>query len=490
MEIGKIISKISPRYKKGNPAIEHKLTFDSASETLEPVYFWILDFMNNSFKKVEKITDNFASSPGSGHFSELRGKATQMQQEAARILGNVNNVLKGTMNIIYDLKEFKIRLSHYETAKSKDPQKAEAGLLALKQIWMDKVDVQRGQGSINALTAGELSFVTLRDAFLSAKSVKAVDGMDLNDRVKRILKPRLQEFFEWKKRSEQELRKRYEIEKRYLKSEVDSLKLYSKWAKPYLRAAEQLSEDEGLQKDAALVTAFNTILLELTLMGTKKFNIQGAVINEDLPEKFLKLEEKKALREYFQVLFVTFTFRGIPQKAGQHYVFGGRADISFKSYCLNHEEIMLLKDKLNESDLEDSLKLVKGVTDDSLAQLSDDIKEFLEEDKEEEKLKNKDDTNPFSALFAFTSEKKPKKSEEDKEKEKLKIIKEKGIKPDNYYEQFLRNYAEADSMDAGFTVYDIFKKSMGMASVRTGGEKGSKESPSTFGKVHLGMGGR
>ncbi len=104
-EIDKIIAKVSSRYrdKKGNPLgspQEHNLVYDSSTEGLEPLYFWILDFMNDNFGgKVEKITDNFSSSPGSGHFSELQGKISQMQQEASRVLGTVNNILKG---VCYD----------------------------------------------------------------------------------------------------------------------------------------------------------------------------------------------------------------------------------------------------------------------------------------------------------------------------------------------------------------------------------------------------
>ena len=76
---------------KPKPSADHQLIYNSTSETLEPVYFWLLDFMNQVFGgNVEKIMDNFASSPGSGHFSELQGKATQMQQEASRVLGTVN----------------------------------------------------------------------------------------------------------------------------------------------------------------------------------------------------------------------------------------------------------------------------------------------------------------------------------------------------------------------------------------------------------------
>ena len=64
---------------------------------------------------------------------------------------------------------------------------------------------------------GQSAFITLIDAFLSVKTVKDVDNLDLNERVKRIVKERLAEFNIWLGESESELRKRYEIEKSYLR---------------------------------------------------------------------------------------------------------------------------------------------------------------------------------------------------------------------------------------------------------------------------------
>ena len=478
-KINEIIAKISPHYAlkkklgKDVPVAVHKLAYDSATDTLEPLYFWILDYMNKSFGKVEKIVDNFASSPGSGHFSELRGKATQMQEQASRILATINTILKSVINLIYDLKEFKIRLSHYEEARSSNKDKAESGILALKQIWMDKVDIQRGQGSINAMSAGDLNFVTLRDAFLRAKSVEDVKNLDLNERVLRILKARLQEFFEWRKRSEQELKKRFEIEKAYLKSQVDAMKLQARWAKPYLRAAEKLTESENLQSDAALVTAFNTIMLELTLMGINEINPKAESVGDYrlLPQSYGNDYFLKRLRKYSSVVFVDFNFRGIPSKVGQHYVFGGRADVLFTSYGLNNEELALFKEEQSKSDFEDALKLVEGMTEDSLRQLNLDIDELLGSEDLEEK-ENSDNTNPFSALFSFAKPAEKSKSDKDKEKEKLKKLKEKGIKPDTFAEKYLRNLAEANSFGEGFNIYDFYKKGHGMASVPYGGDKG------------------
>src|SRR4030043_76276 len=199
----------------------HKLVYDSSSETLEPIYFFIIDLLNDRGLAPEKLVDNFSSTPGSGHFAELGQRATIMQQQAVKILGDVNTVLRSVLNII--------------------------------------------------------------DAFLMCKDEKDVDKIDLNDRVKRILKPRVQEFNIWLKESEKELRKRYELERTYLKSQVNSLKLYSRWVRPYLKAAQDLEAKEK-DREPALVKTFNTILLELTVLGKNKLDIADEALKGNLPK--------------------------------------------------------------------------------------------------------------------------------------------------------------------------------------------------------------
>mgnify|MGYP001573326992 FL=1 len=451
------------------PAREHSLVYDALSSTLEPVYFWILDFMDNMFQhKVEKLTDNFSSSPGSGHFSELSGKSSHMQQEASRVLATVNSILKGIINLIYDLKEWQIILSHYDKANSKNPEEAKTGILALKQRWLDKVDVQRGNGSIHAMSSGTLMFVTLRDAFMVAQKPEDVNDMDLNERVKMVLKPRLQEFFEWRKRSEQELRKRYSIERAYLRSQVDSLRLNMKWAKPFLKAAEQLRMKD--MNNPALVSIFNILVLELTIMATKKLKIEDAVLEHLVPQTFKKLGKKA--REYSGVVVVDFDFRGVPNKIGQNYVFGGKSVVSFQAFALNSDELSLLRERLKEADINDSFYLIEGMTEDSLKQIKDDLDEFLKDEDEkkedEEKKKQANDSNPFSALFSIFKKQETKESkskEKNKEKAKIDAMKKNGVKADLYIENYLRNVAEALAINNCYTIFDTYKKSHGMASM-------------------------
>ena len=408
----------------------HKLVYDSSSETLEPIYFFILDMLNDFKLSPEKYADNFISSPGSGHFAELGQRATIMQQQGAKILGDVNTVLRSVLNLIYDLKDFKIRLESYKGLKSENKNEQEASKLSLKQIWLDKVDMARGNSSLKAM-AMQGGFQTLLHAFLASSNVEDVDKLDLNDVVKRILKPRIQEFNIWLRQSEDELRKRYELEKTYLKSQVNSLKLYSRWAKPYLKTAAQLEMKES-GRNPALVKTFNTILLELTLMGKLEVRVKETALAGDFPKEFANERFLRTLkRKYYSCILVNFTFRGIPQRAGgqqSHYVFGGRTEVTFEAYALNEDELKKLSKEVDKSDFGDVLKLIEGTTTESIDQMQKEIDDVLEEkkdDKKEEK-KKKGDTNPFLALLGKYEGESSEKSKEEKKDEKK--TEEKGIK--------------------------------------------------------------
>lgn len=475
------IDKIPAEEVKAKPLTQHTLGYDSSSETLEPVYFFILDLMNDFGLGVEKFVDNFVTSPGSGHFSELTGKATAMQQQGGKVLGDINTVLRSVLNIVYDLKEFRIRLQTYDDFNEKDKDRSEAARLSLKQIWLDKVDINKGNSSVKAM-AFQGGFQTLIDAFLVVKdeSLKDEKGnvIDLNDRVKRILKPRIQEFNIWLGHSESELRKRYELERTYLKSQVNSLKLYSRWAKPYLRAAQQLEMKEG-GREPALVNTFNTLLLELSLVGKTKLNVESSVLSGDLPSDFQKMKTKK---DYFSCIVVDFRFRGIPQKVAQqsHYAFGGKVDVVFSSYALNKEELDRMEKEFADSDVGDVLKLIEGTTTESLDYMQEEINFFLEdkEKKERETKKNVDESNPFLSLIGHYDkpveerESKPVKETMksffgfgSKKPEKKDDKKEKPLTKDDWIEKtHLRPLAENTAKDIAFDLFDTYKGAHDMAS--------------------------
>lgn len=454
-----------------SPIEEHKLVYDSPAEGLEPIYFWLIDFLQAAYDSIDKITDNFTASPGSGHFSEMQGKATQMQQEASRTMGNVNTVLKSVLNLVYDLKEFRIRLNPYKKFFEKGIREEEKykQLLSLKQIWLDNVDIRKGRGSINALSSGELDFVTLRDGFMAIinSELKDVKGrpLDLNERVKRILEQRAQEFFTWIDESYASLNQRFEIERNYLKSQVNMLKMYVKWVKPYLAAAHKLQQKGA--SNAALVNVFNTMILELQLIAKKEYDINDDVASGAVPELFKRIKTRK----YFKILVLELDFRGIPQRVSQRgdWAFGGRTDIKFTSYALNNEELDVLKKELENDELNTALKLIKDATDESLEQIQKEITALLEgkeeseveeekkkkEEEEKKKAESGDDfgIKEFFSLFKF-------------KKKDVPFDAKKGIHPapDSEYEKVIRSQAILSAKESCFGVFDTYKKAHGMPS--------------------------
>jgi len=462
--ISEIIEEISPYYKKrkekgDGPEAEHVIDYDSSSETLEPIYFFVLDLLGDFCPEIEKLVDNFSSTPGSPLFSETGIKASRIQDEAMKIMQSANAVLRSVLNIVYDLRDFQTRLEHYNSLKTKDEHEKDAAVLALKQIWMDKVDIQKGNSSIKAMALGQAGYQTLIDAFLFAKTPGDVDKMDLNDRVQRILKPRVYEFQIWLEKSEKELRKRYEIEKAYLKSQVNSLKIYSRWVKPYLKASQQLEMKES-GREPSLVNMFNTLRLELTLLGKSKLKVKESALKGELPKEFINEKLLKSIkRDYYSCILIDFTFRAIPRQG----TFVGKTTMNFKAYSLNKDELDKINQEIDKSDWGDMLGLIEGATTESLDQLKEDIDSFLTEPTPEEKPK--DESNPFKALIGGYNKKEKKdtlKDTSEKTNEKKKDI---IVKPDNWIEkEHLRKVAAKSAADVCFKLFDIYKKVHNMPS--------------------------
>ncbi len=420
--------------------VHFKLIYDSVSEGLEPIYFWILDFMKGKYNgiglDVSKTGDEYEASVGGAFFSEMGMKATRMQEQAMKMMQTINTIIRSLINLLYDLKEFEVRLETYKKSHSKNKDEVDAALLGLKQIWMDQVDIKRGRGSINML-AQQLQFVTLRDAFMIAKDEKLRDEgghvMDLNERVKRILKPRIQEFLEWKNRSERELNQRFKIERSYVKSQLASLKLYTSWTKPYLKAAQKLGmKDFGSPE---VVTAFSNMIMELVLFGK---NSMG------------KINEK----EYFSCVETTLKFRTVPGAArtqtGIHYIQQGRVEMQIRAYVLTNEDLEILK----QQELYSGLDLIEEMVGTPLLELKEDIEYYLKQEKEEEKKEKKPEVisfvggfremvSPIGNAFKFM-------------KSSFEAIK--GAPSEPYKERELKKKAIQDAKLKSDLLYTIYKK--------------------------------
>jgi hypothetical protein len=214
-------------------------------------------------------------------------------------------------------------------------------------------------------------------------------------------------------------------------------------------------------------------MFELTLLAKKDAKV---------PEKFGEYNLK---RKYNPCMIITLKYRGhvsqrVTQKGDQGFAMGGRIDMTFDSYSLNEEELKLIDEELKKEDVTDSMNYQGDVAEEALKELKEDLDKFLnnEEDKKELTKKIKaDDINPFTAIFGLF------KKSEQKEKKKADDIKNiSEIKPDNFIEKAVRAESAESAASGIYLVYDIYKKSHGMASSPTefdNKDLGKTEEPET-----------
>ncbi len=433
------------------PTAQYRVIYDSIGEGLEPLYFWILDFMRDQGPggiglDVFKGPEDFEASVASGYFSEVGQKATQMQAKAMEYFGAINQVIKSLLNLIYDLKEFEMRINMYDKMQN-DPDQIERknASSALKGVWMDQVDMKKGKGSINLL-AQDLGFVTIRDAFFYADTKEQVEDLDLNERVKNILRRKFSEYNEWLKLSEKEIKKRYAIEKAYLKSQYATLKLYASWLKPYLMAAQKLKMKQFNTPD--IVNAFSNIEIHLSLLGQKEMK----------PEALHASYKKAKLpTKYYAVLEAEMILRGMPSavnvQGGRQYVHGGRADIRFKAYAMDEDELGALKTK----ELYDDLDLVDDFVGGSLKELQEEIDTYInpvDENVKPAKSSKRKFENPFKGTI-------------DGLKELTKPVTElfSWKSPTAGLEKDLKKHAGDNAAKLCFVTYNLYKKLHGMLSI-------------------------
>ena len=374
--------------------IKREMIYDSLNEGLEPIYFWILDFMGDVGAlglSVEKEEKGYEASVTGAYYGEMGARMTQMQAKAMEYLGAINQVVKSILNILYDLKEFKMRLKYYDQIHSEDNEDKKIGLYSLKGVWMDNVDIKKGRGSVNSM-AQDLQMVTLRDAFFYVDDVKQVKNLDLNQRIKNILTMKLNEFEQWAAVSEKELRTRYDIEKAYLKSQYGTFKLYSTWVMPYLKAAEKLRMKDT--NSAHIVSAFSNMTMDLSLRGKTELKVT------DINPYFKKY---KIDRKYYAVLKIDLKFRTLPQvvqgQGGRHYIQGGRVDILYSGYGIDDLELKALE----QAERNEILKVIEEYLGIGLQALETDIDEVINEPKKKdediEKIKKVRYENPFSIIW-------------------------------------------------------------------------------------------
>jgi len=219
-----------------------------------------------------------------------------------------------------------------------------------------------------------------------------------------------------------------QIDRHLLRSLVDGLKLQVRWIKPLLTAARQLGQ--SAKPTAELVTVFNSVLFELTLLAQGEYRVKEAVDRGDLPAMFKKAQ----MRIPHPVLIIEFRVRAVPERIPGGYGFRGRTEVRFTSYALTEEEIHVLHREVERSELREIFDVLNPRPMPDLDTLVQDIELLLAEPIPEQQPGPAEDTNPFSALLSIFDSSGSESPHIDQAQDEFRPI-----KPDTELEAVLRS---------------------------------------------------
>lgn len=375
-----------------------RIVHESFSQSIEEAYYWVLKSLQTDFglPHTKKTMDSFAASEHSAFFGVAAQRLGIQQDKVSQFLASVGKMLKDMFQIVRELRIIDERLELYEESR----KGKESADVTLKGIWIDMVEGgAKNPASVYGM-AQQLGFAVLPDLFFSTHIGEnddvdeAVDKMEFNDHLKRVLKRKLKSFVTWRKSTEKELTSRRKFTIQYLYQHYNTIKLYMDWVRPYLRNIKKLSVDMNKLDSADIVSAFETSLVEIETIVYKK------------------------IKDYNGCVLAHFYYRTKPSMSYQQEGFQrgplhvGRAEITLRGYSWSDEELKNYIDMRREEDFE-ILGSLNETINKAMDELGGDVRKYIEEaenrvqnkgnEKEEEKKPQKstlgNPLEPFVELF-------------------------------------------------------------------------------------------
>jgi hypothetical protein len=444
------------------PVRQQKLIVEQMAASAEPSYFWVVNFLkhpNGLGYDVEKTSDVFSATEMSTFFGAAEERKQRQQEKVSQYLATIGSMTKSVFQMVRELRIMDERLEYYERSLKGD----DSAEIALKNIWTNVVE--GGAENVTSVfgLSRKLGFVIVPDLFFKINPKNGSAGVDkevnslkdegINSRVRSVLKHKLTEYYIWKDKTYKELKWGKNFRLKALNQHYQSMRMYIKWVKPFLRNIQRLEMQQTNAPE--MVSAFETSLIQLELLAYKK-------TYELLTDRGMVERE---FTEKIPCIRVTFKFVTLPEMTFQKdfqrgAVHAGRTEITIQGFVLTPDEL----DGYKKSKEYEDLELLRSL-DSSLDSLGDELKYYLiqagEIEKESSEKKSgglslvemKDVVSPFTAVFKGFSELFGGLKWEAGNKKKL-----------SYYEREQEAAAAQVVSDHVYTLYDVYKKTHGMLS--------------------------
>lgn len=364
------------------PENRFRVIYEVPGTGIESLYFWSLTHLRQlGYPIIDKITDLFSASESSSLFGAGQQRLGLTQDRVMQFLRLIHDMVRSIPVYVRELRAIAERVSIYEKTEE-DDKEGEAAEKTLKGLYVDLVEGgAKSPASVFGLSQ-QVGFVVLPNLFFETRQGPDESDKDFKERVAdmtddfpqdvvTVLQRKLFQYYNWKKHSEQELKRRRSYLLRYMRQYYSTIKLYMHWVKPYLRAIKRLGLDLEKNTQTELIRAFETSLVEIEVLAQK--------VEKDTKDKGEKGKGP------FNCILMTFNYRTKPsmthttpdfQHRGPSHV--GEAEITWRSYSWYAKDIEMYKKLKAEEDI-DLLKNIDETLRAALEGVEDDLATFLKE---------------------------------------------------------------------------------------------------------------
>ncbi|MEM3374108.1 MAG: hypothetical protein QXE31_02700 [Candidatus Woesearchaeota archaeon] len=415
------------------PERRFRIVLEYPNFNIEQHYYWFLRFISETwgFDKVEKVIDTMAYSVASSMFGNMQNRIGAQQAQVSQYLKGISDMIKGLFQMVRELRILDERLQYYYDSDGDpkgDKNSALSSEIVLKGLWIDQVEGgAKNPASVYGL-ANTIGFSVLPDLFFRvqvkdpSEIESTVDKLKFNAKVREVLKRKLRQYYEWKRRTKKELLVRRDFEIKYMKQHYETIRMYMSWVKPYLRNLRRLKLYEKNMDNPHIIQSFETQIIEIeTLFIRQDFKVAYPVLSLHI---FYRVKPELAYHSYEY------------QHKGPIYT--GMADITLRAYAWDDKKIKNYIKYRQEDDI-DLMTLIDKSVQDAMDALGDDLKKYLKEadpslkfgdEKEEEKKEEKkkrfelfapfmDVVDGFKEIFtSFSPPKGPAEKKPEKKSEK------------------------------------------------------------------------
>ena len=374
------------------PVRRMRMVYQTFNQSVEEVYFFLLQNIRDDFGfyKATKITDIFTASEQSAFWGQAQQRLSIQQGQVSNYMATIGKLTKELFQIVRELRILEERLDLY-TASTKAIEKSDsvfnrktsqAAEIVLRSYWVDLKDGGvKSPGSVYGLSS-TLGYTALPDLFFAAPPMtktevdKYVDSLKFNQKVKNVLRNKLQAFAVWKDHTGKELENRFKFTLKFLRQHYSSIQMYINWVKPYLRNVKRLSQNFQQTLSEDLIGAFEGSVTEIEVM--------------------FSLPNPKSV--YQPVIVMNLHFRTSPhmdyhQEGYQHKgpIHVGRSEFVLRGYAWTDDEIKNYI-RLREAETLEILGDIDNSLQESIDALGDDLRNYLkaagekfpEDEKQEE----------------------------------------------------------------------------------------------------------